>query len=214
MHQEWNKAWIDLRKGDRKGLSNLYELSIDVLYDYGTRVTEDSNLVEDAVQDLFLKLWNKRTQLPEVSSVKAYLYTSLRNTLLKKLERHYNKQHHSDEEINSNETSKSIDEVWSENEEKEFRQENLIRAIQQLPKKQQEIVYLVYSCGFSYAEIEDILSVKNQSLRNTMSRAIKNLKVLMNKSELKIVLFLSTLPFLKDLSSKGYLVLETLWKQI
>lgn len=209
--QPWNLAWEELRKGNRKGLSQLYQLSIDALFDYGKKITHDENLVEDGIQDVFVHLWNKRTSLPEVKSVKAYLFTSLRNALLKKLERHYNRFSDVEDVSTVVKDSVSIHEQWDGKEEQAVQREDLKKAIEQLPKKQREIIYLVYSCGLSYAEIEEILSVKNQSLRNTMNRAVKQLKILMRSDYLKLMFLLSTWKFLGGLTQEEMVFLNVLW---
>ncbi|WP_369007690.1 sigma factor, partial [Kingella denitrificans] len=50
-------------------------------------MSSDTIIVEDAIQDLFIELWNRREGLnPEVKNIKQYLYICLRRKILLKLQ--------------------------------------------------------------------------------------------------------------------------------
>ncbi len=66
-----------LRKGDEGAFTALYnkyayELSV-VLHKY----IKSEELVENALQNVFMKLWEERTTLSAMTNVKGYLYTSM-----------------------------------------------------------------------------------------------------------------------------------------
>src|SRR5262245_19239445 len=76
-------AWLALRTGDEGALLTIYDLSFDIMYAYGYRMTKDQVATEDCIQDIFLELWEKRSRLPEVKFVKAYLLKILKRKLLR-----------------------------------------------------------------------------------------------------------------------------------
>ena len=61
--------------------TELYDQSIDSLFAFGARMTNDREMLKDCIQDVFVKLYTKRGELENVSNIKSYLYVSLRNRL-------------------------------------------------------------------------------------------------------------------------------------
>jgi len=70
----------------------------------------------------------------------------------------------------------SIDELIIAQEMTEEQSQRLKRAFEKLTPKQKEILYLRFYQGLDYEQIADVLGMKYQSLRNAVSRAIKNLR--------------------------------------
>lgn len=62
-------------------LTQLYDKHIDNLFMFGTKFTADRELIKDCIQDVFVKLFNKRAQLDKVNNIESYLYVSLRNRI-------------------------------------------------------------------------------------------------------------------------------------
>ena len=86
-----------LKKGDQKVFENLYSLYYEKLCIYLLSFSGDREKVEDAVQDMFMKLWSKRQSLNINTSIKSYLYRSAYNQLMDK----YRKQKKNDEMLSS-----------------------------------------------------------------------------------------------------------------
>lgn len=74
--------WYQFIRGDDKSLEKLYRQYFDDLYNYGKKWLRDRPLTEDAIQDLFIKLMKNRSSLSETTSVKYYLFRSLRTVVL------------------------------------------------------------------------------------------------------------------------------------
>ncbi|MFP4095842.1 MAG: sigma factor, partial [Cyclobacteriaceae bacterium] len=77
--------WNQLLKGDKVAFEKLYFRYINALYAYGVRLCRHETLVEDCLQDLFSDLWEKRRKLGPITSVKAYLFVSVKRRILRKL---------------------------------------------------------------------------------------------------------------------------------
>lgn len=168
--------WQSFKDGDRLAFAQLYDDYIEDLLSYGYRVTSDRQLIKDSIQDLFLNLWQTRSNLSETDSIRFYLYRSLRNRIIRNSE----KQSHID--IDTNDLFKNIIGALSIEEEiitNEQHSEQIIKlkqAIQQLPKRQQEIIQLRYYHDFSLEEISEIMAINNQSVRNLLHRTITELR--------------------------------------
>lgn len=168
--------WQAFKSGDRDAFAKIYNLFIEDLLSYGYRVTNDRQLIRDSIQDLFLHLWHTRENLTDTDSIRFYLYVSLRNRILRNIEKH---NHTS---IDTQDLFENIIGVLSVEDElitTEQYSEQIIqlkRAIQQLPKRQQEIIQLRYYHDFSFEEIAGMMEINNQSVRNLLHRAITELR--------------------------------------
>lgn len=80
-----DELWEQFVAGDKSAFSILYKHYVSDLYLFGLRLSQNQELVKDAIQELFVSLWNKRETLPQVTNVKSYLITSLRNKVLRKI---------------------------------------------------------------------------------------------------------------------------------
>ncbi len=60
---EETDVWKSLLKGDRRALGEIYTRYFDKLYNYGSKISHDAAITEDAIQDLFIELWNRRQNL-------------------------------------------------------------------------------------------------------------------------------------------------------
>lgn len=199
MSSDWIKDWKGLINGDREAFRRLYEKSVDELFRYAGRITRDEALIEDGIQDLYIKLWEKHRRLPLDAHPKAYLYTSIRNNLIRVMERHYNK--YSDVDVDQMQLGEeeSAEKDWIEGENEQFRSGSLKRALEELPDRQRELIYLKYQAGLSYEEIEEVMGITNQSLRNLMNRAMKKLRTLLGDEVFLILFALGTNGLLMDL---------------
>ncbi len=67
---------------DRNSYKKIFNLYYKSLVLFASKFIKDPGDVEDLVQDSFVALWENRKNLKTVNSVKAYLYTTLRNKCL------------------------------------------------------------------------------------------------------------------------------------
>ena len=58
------------------------------LMHYGCKIIPDSELVKECIQEVFVRLWESRSQLADANSPKAYLMISVRREILAQLKSH------------------------------------------------------------------------------------------------------------------------------
>ena len=151
------------------------------LINYGIQFTTDINLIEDCVQDLFIKLRKNRNKLGVIKkSIRLYLLISLRRRIL-------------NIKVSPNKRNKSIDEVIEEFEivlphETHLIQEDILmerrvilqKAMKQLTRKQREVVYYVYYKNLSYSDAREIMKINSEkTLRNLLYRALGSMRAVM-----------------------------------
>ena len=184
--EEWNK----FVSGDISTFRRLFLGYYKGLYGYGYKLCRDAVLVEDSIQELFESVWKRRNELTHVTSPNVYLYVSLRRNLLKKSKKKIAMEGLANEDHEFFQFYFDEEELIIQNESKKEQKKELQKALNQLPKKQKEVIYLHFYNGMSYAEIEKILSINRQSVRNHMYRAMRNLRAVLTIDVMRLVISL------------------------
>lgn len=70
--------WQYFKAGSREAFEKIYRTHIRGHLNYGYKVTSDKRLIEDSVQDMFFELWNHRSGLSDIMSIRFYLFKALR----------------------------------------------------------------------------------------------------------------------------------------
>ena len=179
--------WKDMISGNKKSFEDLYNQYFQALINYGFRITKNENLIEDAVQELFISIWNNRTNLSEVNEVKFYLFRSLKNRILRQLEKDiFDKSEdvdvYLDFLISISEEQKKID-----SEQLNTNLDTLQRAIAHLPIRQQEVINLKYYHDFTLDEIAKLMDVNKQSVSNLLFRSYAILRKLFKNLSILII---------------------------
>lgn len=172
-----NELWLEFKNGSKDALEAMFYKYYSELYRYAVRFSGSRQIAEDHIQSLYLNIWERREYLGEVVSVKTYLWTALRRSIIsnkKKLKREQDSfAEESEYELGIH---LSAEEIIIQKEWKEEEQHFLYRAIESLNSRQKEILYLKYFEGLSYDEIEKITSLNYQTIRNYVYESIKVLK--------------------------------------
>lgn len=193
------ELWLAFREGDRNAFAQLFESYSDAMYAYGRKITADTELVKDTIQDVFVKLYHNRRNLGETQSLKGYLLVALKRTLIN----HFNASSPvllSMDEMNVGsyadnrpfEIELSVQAVC-ESEEIDAEEENrqkLAAVLQELTPRQREAIYLYYIQEIPLIEIPDMLGMNYQSTRNLLHRAMSKLRQCITSSSLSMSAFL------------------------
>ncbi|MEC5145514.1 RNA polymerase sigma factor [Chitinophaga sp. 212800010-3] len=168
--------WLSFLQGNKRALAACYNDYADYLYNYGCKFTTDTLMVEDTIQDLFLKLWKNRENLGQPASVKNYLLKSLRGLLIRNISR--TQRHASDELEEENyvfELEGSPEHIRIAGEQAAQRSLLLNTALARLTPRQREAVFLRFYEDMSYEDISDILSITVKATYKIMARALEAL---------------------------------------
>ena len=74
-----------IKEGDVAVFESLFKKYYECLCDFGSRYLRDMEVTEEIIQDTFYKIWKNRGELSISTSLKAYLYTAVRNNCLQEL---------------------------------------------------------------------------------------------------------------------------------
>lgn len=175
-HTDDETLWASMREGDEIAFELLYNRYFQVLFSYGKRLASQ-DIVSDAIQDLFVAVWRNRLTVGQAVSVKFYLLRSLRRQIVKTLKSDGNG--HSDWEALDEKllpVEISPESAYAGHEEIFEQTEQLRVWLSQLPPRQNEALLLRYYHNLEYAEVAQVLNIKEQTARNLVQKAISILK--------------------------------------
>ena len=87
--------------GNMAAFSQLYDLHVRILFNYGLKLTLDKELLKDCIHDIFVKLYVKKDELGTIDNLKSYLFISLKNKLCDELRRRMYMSDTAVEEVNA-----------------------------------------------------------------------------------------------------------------
>lgn len=178
------QLWNLIKTNNDHAFSFIYENYSDDLYRYGQRFTFDLELIEDTIQDIFIKVWRNRSEINISKSIKLYLLSSFRREIILRVN---NKRKFDGlEEISLseiNEESRQTQIIKKEIEEGKLELLNL--SLEGLTKRQKEALHLKYIENLSYDQIAQLMGIQVPTLYNVIFRAIKILKEDFNKYSFK-----------------------------
>lgn len=170
------KHWDGLRRGEADSLEWLYVRYFKLLYNYGRKISSDEKALEDGIHDLFVDLWKFRENLSETTSVRFYLYRSLR----RRLARNRTQVNQNVNEVSFSGNSDLLvapeEDFIIEREGQDTRVHQLKRLLRDLSPRQYEAMILRFYDELSFQEIGSILNVNEQSARNLVQRGLAQLK--------------------------------------
>lgn len=167
--------WIDFMNGDDGSYELIYNRYIDVLFRYGIQFTKDEAVVEDAIHDVFIKLYSDRKQLKIPPNIKFYLFTCLKHHLYNLQKRMLLFEQLDDYEKYDVQDATSEEEV-TQNMEKEEEEENLSRLLAVLTERQREVIYYRYIEELNIDEIGVLMDMNYQSVQNLIQRSLKKMR--------------------------------------
>lgn len=170
--------WNDLKNGDSAALGFLYDKYVDKLFATAYRLTKNRELARDAVQEVFLEIWQYRHSITEVQYSQSYLSKVLLSLTLKKIKKEKLSVHKELEE-SLVAPDLNIENLLVARDLEQEKKTRLANAIAKLTERQKQVLKLHYTDGLSYEQIAEKLSINYQSVNNLAFRTISQLRNLM-----------------------------------
>lgn len=160
-------------ENDESAFSRVFEFYRDRVYSIAYKITKSNVIAEEIVQDVFLKVWQRRGKLSHVQNFNAYLFVMTRNDVYKALKgiaRSYTLTVFTDEdkELTYNNTSDLLLE-------KEYTRV-LQNAIDRLPNQQKQVYHLVKDHGLKRDEVAYKLQIQPETVKYHLAQAMKNIR--------------------------------------
>lgn len=164
-----------IREGDRSAFEDLFFEYFYDLCSYAFQVTKSEQKAKDIVQEVFYKLWKRRERWTIHSSLKAYLFQSVRNEALNQINHDQHRQNTREElsiykevrkpdpvEPLSADDQKLLDKIWE--------------VVSGLPQRRRSVFILHRKHGLSYREIAQVLDISRKTVENHMGLALDDIR--------------------------------------
>ncbi|GIW52675.1 MAG: RNA polymerase sigma factor RpoE [Gemmatimonadales bacterium] len=146
---------------------------LDAVYRFARSLTRDAQRAEDLAQEAMLKAYRSWHQYRPGTNARAWLLTIVRNTFINQ----YRRQQHEGTSVDLGEMESytAFPEVQERDPEGKFFDrivdEEVLRAIEELPEEFREVVVLSDLEDLSYAEIAELLGVPVGTVKSRLFRA-------------------------------------------
>ena len=185
-------SWDKIQQGDEDAFRQLYDQYADLLYGYGMKIAGDDNVVTEAIQSLFVYIFEKRETCAAPQSILAYLCVSLRHMIVNELKRENSETLKSLDEVGTNEYRFDLEiDIETAIIRSELEKEQLAalqKELNDLTKQQREVLYLKYYKKMSPEEIALVMGLTSRTVYNTTHMAITRLRERLGKSLLLAVM--------------------------
>ena len=166
------ELYIKLKEGDEQAFKALFQKYYSSMCHFACQFLNDREMAEETVQDMFVRIWEKRTTLNIESSVKHYFFRSVRNQCLNQIQHQKIRQQYasmvkesSHQEIDPEQYYVEVDLL-----------SRIEKSIDSLPAKRQEIFRLSREQGLKYKEIAEELNISVKTVEAQMGLALKYLR--------------------------------------
>jgi RNA polymerase sigma-70 factor (ECF subfamily) len=133
-------------------------------------------LADDLVQETLLRAWSKSDKFQPGTSLRAWLFTILRNI-------YYSNYRMRAREVQDSDSAYARRLTVSGDQESHLDLEDFRKALAQLPSEQREVLILVGANGLSYEEAATICEVEIGTIKSRLSRARSKLVDLLGLDE-------------------------------
>jgi len=184
------QVWFSMKAGNRDALKELYLAYSNQLYNYGAKFTADKDLIKDAIQELFVLLWERRAYLADPQDIKNYLFKAFRSAVFKKLAYSQRRESLDEGEDYAFRLSVHMEDYLVMEEDQEAVKRRIQAGLDGLTSRQREVIFLKFYEGLSYAEIAEVLDISVKGSYKLMARALEILRHRLGKQEMLLLLLL------------------------
>ncbi|MBO6795169.1 MAG: RNA polymerase sigma-70 factor [Balneolaceae bacterium] len=161
---------LAIKSGDHKAFKLFFDVHHSYLYHFLLKKGLSEQQAEDLVQQAFVMIWEKREEIDEQKSLRAYLFRIAYTRMLNLF------RDHSKFDENAETEATESDQKADANIENQELAEALTNAINQMPEKRQEVFRLCFIQEFTYKSAAEVLGVSVKTIENHMGLALKDLR--------------------------------------
>ncbi|HWK06303.1 MAG TPA: RNA polymerase sigma-70 factor [Puia sp.] len=160
--------------GDEGAFRQVYLSYYKRLYQFALAIMKTREPAEEIVEDVFIRIWQQREELPTIRNLRVYLYTATKNTALNYLSKKARESitepfDHIQIELNGSAVNPEQILITAEMYKK------IQKAVEALPPRCKMIFKLVREDGLRYKEIAEILNISVNTIDVQMAIAVKRI---------------------------------------
>ena len=165
--------------GDEAAFNQLFRCFYIRLVDFAANILSVRPPAEEIVNDVFVKLWQRRQHLPEVQKLKVFLYVAVRNGCYNYLRS--NSLWSVTVGIDQVASITSLQDPESDLAFREL-QHRLNTIVATLPEQSRQIFRMIREDGLKYKEVAEILNISPRTVETQLFRAIKKIRMELERS--------------------------------
>lgn len=170
--QEEAVLFEKIKEGDEKAFERLFHRYYSHLCLFAGQYVQNQAETEEIVQDVFVNLWGKKGKISITTSVKNYLFRSVKNSCLNYIKHNQIKNQYAEKVLS--------EASHDEQEDASLIESGLLLKIEEcinsLPEKRREVFRLSREEGLKYREIAEKLNISVKTVETHMGLAIKTLR--------------------------------------
>ena len=162
------------KAGDQLAFEMIFRFYYPGLVLFASQYVMHEDDAEEIVQDFFVRVWQKRDQINQVTTLKPYFFTSIKNSSLNFLYQKKHKDNLIQEIINLSQNNLLYQpDVFVVSD----LQEAIRKAIKSLPPKCREVFILSRINGLKNEDIAGKLNLSKRTVETHVSNALKHLRI-------------------------------------
>lgn len=171
------QLYLRMRSNDQAALEEIYDRYERLVYSFAYRMTQNAQMAEDTVQEVFIKLWKEHAPYTEdKGKFSSWLLTMTRNTSLDALRKKGKKQEVGLLDKDAEQMKAPINEMPEQMLEWKEKGTVLRKAIERLKIEQRTIVELFYFHGLSQESISTKLDIPLGTVKSRIRLALQHLR--------------------------------------
>ena len=167
-----NELIILLKEGDEKAFTTLYRRYWSKVYNFSRIYLSSILVIEEVVQEVFVKVWESRSLLREDDNFKGFLFVITRNLVFNQFRRSFNENAYKLTVLSSIMPYYNLEEELTAADLQEF----IEKMVKELPPRQQEVINLRRNAQLTYKEISIRLNISEKTVERHINEALKFLK--------------------------------------
>ena len=165
--QKINKLLLEkLKGGDEQAFNELYNAYREPALRFCNSILKDTEESENIIQEVFIKIWNRKQGINTELNFTSYLFTIIKNRVFDHL-----KEVKKNDFLKEKFWEKVLEYKAVDNEVKEERFAKIKEAVEGLSEKRKRIIKLNYEEGKSYEEIANQLNISKNTVKNQLVKA-------------------------------------------
>ncbi len=158
---------------DEQALKRLFDMYYPRLLPFAISFLKNKPVAEEVVEDVFIRLWQHRANLPTITSLAAYLFTATKNGIL-----NYQKSAKNQPYLDIDQANPDLNAAVKNPEELLISAQalqNVNAVIAALPPKCRLIFQLIKGAGLKYRETAELLNISVKTVETQMSLALRKI---------------------------------------
>lgn len=168
-----------IRKGDHQAFEELFFEYFYDLCSFVTSMTGCRERARDIVQEVYFRIWKRRNSWQVHSSLKAYLFQSVRNEALNHIDRQKYRKDVKDQMAERSASPLQRD-MHSGNNYDQDMVDQIWLIVEEMPRRRRSVFTLHRRHGLSYKEIAEVLNIRRKTVENHMGLALKDIREQIN----------------------------------